>query len=385
MDDMKDNRIRSLMLAAGDLVIFYGVLALVVFVRYGAANFYQNWTIHQFPFSIVFVLWIILFFIAGFYEVEMIAENQLMRERVIRTMFVAAALAITLFYIIPAFGITPKTNLVIHVLLTTLFLLLWRAMHGTILARRSKIRGLFFSTSPEVATFVEYLKSKPHLGYEPISIMTLEESEYQTPTSISTYTLDHTLPDMIRSQKINLVVASHDIHRQKNFAKMLYDILPLGITFIDFPTFYERITGKIPVSFVSEVWFLENLAKTERRVFEITKRIFDITVSLFLGALTVILLPFITLFIKLESRGPIFFKQKRVGKNGKTFELIKFRSMIDNAEKGQAVWAKEDDHRVTKVGNFLRKTRLDELPQIWNVVKGDMSLIGLQPKRHKGI
>lgn len=378
---MTTHRMRNLVLAFGDLAIFYVTLALVLLIRYGGAGFEQNWALHQFPFSIVFLLWIVIFFVAGLYEIEMMIGSSGMRERLTRTMVVAGTVAVILFYIIPAFGITPKTNLVMHVILSTLLLLLWRALHGIILARSKKIKTLFFGSSPEVEKLIEHLQSQPQLNYEPTSMVVSTQNGQQNPSLIPTHSFDHDLPNRILHQKINLVVAARDIRHQKDLIKMLYNILPLGVAFIDFPTFYGRITGKVPVSLISEVWFLENLGETEKRVFEVTKRGFDILASIFLGLAALILFPFIAFLIKFESRGPVFFKQVRVGKNGTTFELVKFRSMIENAERGQAVWAKENDERVTRTGKFLRKTRLDELPQLWNVFRGDMSLIGPRPER----
>ena len=378
---MATHRIRSLILILGDLAVFYLALAFVLLIRYGTAGFEQNWALHQFPFSIVFLLWIVIFFVAGLYEIEVMIGSSGMRERLTRTMVVAGTAAVILFYAVPAFGIAPKTNLVIHVVLSTLLLLLWRALHGIILVRSKKIKILFFGSSPEVEKLIEYLQSQPQLNYEPTSMVVPAQSGQQNSSLVPIYPFNHNLPDKILHQKINLVVAVRDIRHQKDLVKMLYDILPLGVAFIDFPTFYGRITGKVPVSLISEVWFLENLAETEKRVFEITKRGFDILTSVFLGLAALILFPFIAFLIRLGSRGPVFFKQARVGKNSTTFKLVKFRSMIENAERGQAVWAEENDERVTRVGKFLRKTRLDELPQLWNVFKGDMSLIGPRPER----
>jgi lipopolysaccharide/colanic/teichoic acid biosynthesis glycosyltransferase len=116
------------------------------------------------------------------------------------------------------------------------------------------------------------------------------------------------------------------------------------------------------------------------------KRIFDVSISLLALLLTLPLFPLIALAIKLESEGPVIFKQSRIGvataNQTRLFNMYKFRSMVANAEKATgAVWASKNDSRITKVGNFLRKTRLDELPQLWNVLKGDMSIVGPRPER----
>lgn len=111
------------------------------------------------------------------------------------------------------------------------------------------------------------------------------------------------------------------------------------------------------------------------------KRFFDVLVSLVGGAVLLIPMLLIALWIRIDSPGPALFKQERLGKNGKPFTMIKFRSMRLDAEKDGPQWAKKEDDRVTKVGRIIRATRLDELPQLWNIFKGDMSIVGPRPER----
>ena len=125
----------------------------------------------------------------------------------------------------------------------------------------------------------------------------------------------------------------------------------------------------------------ENAAKAEKVFFAATKRAIDIILSIGLAALLLLLFPFISIAIKIESPGPIFFKQKRVGKSGKHFMLWKFRSTHRTAVDESVGWGAEGESIYTRVGNFLRKSYLDELPQIKNVLKGEMSLIGPRPER----
>jgi exopolysaccharide biosynthesis polyprenyl glycosylphosphotransferase len=155
----------------------------------------------------------------------------------------------------------------------------------------------------------------------------------------------------------------------------------LGINFLDFATAYEIITEKVPVSTISKIWFLENLKEGEKKIYDKFKRVFDVFLSFLILILTSPLWPFIVLAIKIEDKGPVFYKQERVGKNKKIFKLIKFRSMVPQAEKEGPKWAEIEDQRVTKVGKFLRRFHLDEIPQMINVIKGDISLVGPRPER----
>ena len=138
---------------------------------------------------------------------------------------------------------------------------------------------------------------------------------------------------------------------------------------------------KVPLEAISQLWFLENISRGEKRLYEFLKRLTDISLAIIGGIVFAVLYPFIALAIKWETEGPVFYKQSRIGKGGKIFEVIKFRTMIKEAEKYGAVWATKNDQRVTKAGRFLRKTRLDELAQVINILKGEMSVVGPRAER----
>ena len=155
-----------------------------------------------------------------------------------------------------------------------------------------------------------------------------------------------------------------------------------GIEVVDAPSFYEEITGKLLIEDITPscLIFSDGFRKTYfKRIF---KQIFDIFFAV-IGLLIIMpLLPFIALLIKISSRGPVFFQQVRTGEGGKEFILYKFRTMHQNAEsRTGAVWAQKNDPRITRVGKFLRKSRIDEIPQLFNVLKGEMSFIGPRPER----
>jgi lipopolysaccharide/colanic/teichoic acid biosynthesis glycosyltransferase len=168
----------------------------------------------------------------------------------------------------------------------------------------------------------------------------------------------------------------------EKIAKKLYQTIPLGANIVDFESFYESIVEKVPVYLINETWFLENIRDINKKNIDILKRIFDIIFSVILGIPTLLLAPLIFLLSKIESNDRLIVRQERVGKNGKIFMLLKFRSMYSATEKdGKAKWADKNDSRITKFGNIIRKTRIDELPQVWNIFKGEMSFVGPRPER----
>jgi len=156
-----------------------------------------------------------------------------------------------------------------------------------------------------------------------------------------------------------------------------------GIEVIDMPNLYQALKRRIPINYIDENWFLREKGfehSTNILVMKV-KRLIDIIVSSIILLISLPLWPLIAMFIKINSRGPVFYTHKRVGKNESLFSLYKFRSMIDKAKEDEALWADKNDKRITLVGKILRKLHLDELPQFWNVIKGEMSLVGPRPER----
>ena len=154
------------------------------------------------------------------------------------------------------------------------------------------------------------------------------------------------------------------------------------------PVLYEKLTGKVAVEHIGSQWYSAlPLKKNPFDTFNrIGKRCLDLICGTIVGSIFAMVFPFVAIAIKLDSPGAIFYKQERVGQYGAKFTVYKFRSMVQNAERnGKAQWAVKGDARITKVGNFIRKTRLDELPQVLNVLKGEMSMVGPRPERYQFI
>ena len=344
---------RKIWLLALDIVSLYLSLFIALTIRYGSFPASELLNAHKLPFFFVYLVWIIIFYIAGLYDIEKFISQSELRNRILKTMAVAGIIAVLMFYSIPFFQITPKTNLLINTLIA--FFIIWfcrKTLFNTAI-KSSKIKVFFIGKEQDIADFAEFINNRPQFGYK-------------------------TTNDILYS---DIIVVSEQAKQNPEFLKSLYEMIRSGKTIIDFDRFYESITGKIPVSLISEVWFLENFMELNKQDFEKIKRVSDIIFSLALFIPFIIIYPAIAAVIKLSSKGSVFYKQKRIGKNGKIFSIIKFRSMIAEAEKNGAQWAKEKDDRITFIGNILRKTRIDELPQIWNVLKGDLSFVGPRPER----
>ena len=188
---------------------------------------------------------------------------------------------------------------------------------------------------------------------------------------------------LIEKHRIDQIIFARGEKDNPRLTKNILSARLKGIEVIDMPDMYQALKWRIPINYVEDNWFLrEKGFEYPKNILAMkTKRLIDIIISSFILLISLPLWPIFALLIKMNSRGPILYVQRRVGKNESFFSLYKFRSMIDKAEENEAVWAGENDKRITFVGKILRKLHLDELPQFWNVIRGEMSLVGPRPER----
>ena len=190
------------------------------------------------------------------------------------------------------------------------------------------------------------------------------------------------LHDLVMREKAHKIVVSLSERRGVLPMQEIMQCKLDGVEVVDAPSFYEQMTGKLLLENTTPSWFVFSQGFKISPTYRLVKRVTDILFAA-LGVLLIMpFLPLLALVIRMDSPGPVFFRQLRVGEKGRDFVLYKFRTMREDAESGTgAVWAQEKDPRVTRIGTFLRKTRIDEIPQLFNVLKGDMSMIGPRPER----
>lgn len=186
---------------------------------------------------------------------------------------------------------------------------------------------------------------------------------------------------LCRAHHIRDIVVCNGIARDKSAMDWMLPCLRLGCRVTNEATFYESSVGRILVDEITPEWFLFTDLKAHCEQYAMMKRIFDIVVSIVGVLVSLPLYPLIALAIKLEDGGPVFYSQDRVGRNGTVFKLWKFRTMRPDAENGESRWASRNDPRITCVGRVLRRTRLDEFPQFFNILWGAMSVVGPRPER----
>ncbi|MBA7623887.1 hypothetical protein ES703_31286 [subsurface metagenome] len=378
-------RTKKLILLIGDVVILYASLAITLTIRYQGFDF-NIFKEHLLPFSIIYLIWLIIFYIHNLYDLDIAKNNIEFSSALIRALIIGAFISIAFFYLAPnltSITITPKTNLFINILVFMVLLYGWRYLFNFLVGSlKLKINTAIIGYSPQVTELAKDIIKNPQLGYKLKLIVKNHEKIDKTelPEIKITQGLEN-LKEILEEEKIATAIVAPEIYQSPDLIQNLFECIRYRIDFISLSEFYENVTQKVPLTAINQVWFLENISQRDKALYGFFKRIFDFV---FAFILLIISLPFwliIALIIKIDSPGPVFYKQTRIGREGKPFKIIKFRSMIKDAEKKGAKWAEDDDKRVTKFGKFIRKTRLDELPQLWNIIKGEMSFVGPRAER----
>jgi len=355
---------RKILVFFGDIFLIYLSLFLTLLLGFFGEFSFEIFSLHLLPFSIIYVFWFIIFYAFGLYDLHLIKTRTSFYGNTLGALAVSLVLGMLFFYTIPFFGITPKTNLIINILIFGILFLGWRRLFYSLFSVHFLSKTAIIGKGSEVEMLKEEINEKPYLGYKIVSI-----------------DLNKDLFSQIQEKNIDTVIFTEEFESNPKMLKALYFCLPARVNFLEFTKAYELIYEKIPVSMVSQSWFLENLKERGKSLYDESKRFFDIILASFLFILTLPFWPFIAIAIKLEDKGYVFYSQERIGKDRKPFILYKFRSMKVGAEKEKAVWAEKKDKRITKVGKFLRQSHLDEIPQMINVIKGDVSLVGPRPER----
>jgi sugar transferase (PEP-CTERM system associated) len=225
------------------------------------------------------------------------------------------------------------------------------------------------------------LGERPECGFAIVGYIGMNESNKVVEEAIAR-TAVHNLTRFVENLGVSEVVLALEERRNALPLKDLLRIKTAGVHVNDFSSFIERETGRVDLDTVNPSWLIfSDGFSSGRAVSSVAKRLFDIAASAILLILTAPVIVLFALVVKLDSRGPAFFRQTRVGLYGQSFDVIKLRSMRTDAEATGAQWATKDDPRVTRIGRFIRKVRIDELPQAWSVLKGEMSFVGPRPER----
>jgi len=366
-------------LVLGDILLIISSFYLSFYIRFfGFVNLLNQYTGAT---VIIVFFYLISFYIFGVYEFSRSFKSSYFVTRFIIAIGLATLLIAGIFYSLPWWK-AGRGLLIINMFFVSLFIYIWRLLCQRVFKVYLKPKRIIIVGAGYAGKYIaDVLKNKP--DYMVCGFIDDDIEKHQI--YIGNYQVlgnCKMMSEVVEKYGIENVVVAITHEKHADLLRELLNIKLKGVEIYDLPTFYEEVSGKIPVSHLREGWIVyATFQGMKSNLYVPIKRWVDILLSL---SMLILLLPFIVvvaILVKIDSPGKALYKQKRVGFNGKVYTIIKFRSMVSNAESGGAIWAKEDDSRITKFGKFIRKFRIDEIPQLWNVLVGEMSFVGPRPER----
>jgi len=358
------NKTRTILILLSDLAAFYLSLFLTLSFKYGLEE-KEAFKAHFLLFLILLPAWFFISYIFDLWQAKTFKNQTIIFLRLFASIFAFALYSMAFIYLFGAnFSISPRRNLLIFCAIFFVLNYLLRSLLKNIFANKFQTKVLIIGESLVSQEIIIALKNNPCMGYIPEIIL-------------GDVLIDD-LEKKISKEKGDILIVFNDaLLCQKKHSEVAYKTLFLkNVEAINLSDFYELIFIKEAVEILDENWFIKNIRT--KKIYEISKRIFDILLS---SILMILLFPIslvIAFLVKIHDNGPVFFNQERMGKGNKPFILHKFRSMIVN---DGPVWTVQNDNRITPIGKFIRSTHLDEIPQLINIFKGDISFVGPRPEQ----
>jgi len=353
---------RVWIIALGDFFAFWLSLYIILSIRIGDVWSSTLASSHVAPFAILYASWALIFFLFGLYDLFVIKPTIPHLRRFGLALLISLLVGVILFYLFPIFGITPKTNLLLQAVLFGIFSFLLRRMFYVLYSKQITRPTVLVGEKSHLDELYNAVKSNPQIGLDIVSYsQDLSESlKKYSDQKNGVFIIDTDSNKISTEDFVNLYKNKNDI--------------------IDIAEAYERYLCKIPIRVISQSWILENIKIKKDIMYSMSSRIIEIIFSILVLIISSPVVAVCAILIYSEDRGPVFFKQDRVGMNGKVFKLFKLRSMRVHEAKKDEVWLSDSGSLITRVGKAIRKTHIDEIPQMINILKGDIALIGPRPE-----
>jgi len=376
---------RMLLLLLAEALLLFGGLVVAVYVRLGAIDAEDALiTRHGFyKAALATVFCLASFYLLDLYDFVVMHDRRELVLRLLQALGLAWIALALVFYLMPQVMIGRGVSM-ISLPLALLLMVGWRlAIHWVLGHPEIGERILIVGSGPFAIEIARETLGRPDAGFRVVGFVdsdpALVGKSLINPKVIG---LTSELGALVRSEHIDrIVVAIGDRRGQFPTEELLRLSLSGDVSIEESASFYERLTGRVLLDLIRPSWLIFSSRGRRARLNELAGAAMHRTVALLGAILSFPIAIFTAMLIKIESRGPIFYRQERVGKNGRVFSLMKFRSMRVDAEKDGPVWAKTEDERTTRVGRIIRKIRVDEIPQFWNILRGDMNFVGPRPER----
>ncbi len=372
--------VRNLLFVLGEGTLIFFAIKIVYFFFYGFNSLHSLLFVTSVKAILVTLVFQLSLYFFDLYDLSRIRSFMDTATRMLQALGIGCIMLAGVYYIFPKIGISSSVFFYSYVAFC-IAILTWRLLYYVILKKKLfAVPLLIIGTGKMAGEITEIIEQDQNSGYR-IAAFFGESEPAQDTQKTPVLPLSSSLDDACRRFGADQIIVALDDRRGTMPIADLLQCKLHGTSIQDGISFYESITGKILVKNVNPAWLIFSDGFQSTRLSYYLKRTLDVCLSLF-GLLISLPITLPTTFlIKRESPGPVFYLQERIGERGVPFDVIKFRSMRDDAEKNGAVWARPNDTRVTKIGGFIRKVRIDEIPQMWNVLKGEMSFVGPRPER----
>lgn len=379
---------RRLVLRLGDVVATVLAVLLSLLI----------WTIvdKRRPYNLAFILeqgywlillpglWLLLASANDFYDLQLAAARLATAVRLVVITLQMMIVYLIIFFLSPREEL-PRLFILYYSVTSFMLIMLWRMIRPRLMSWASeRRRALIVGANWGGELIVQAIREHAPGQYELVGAIGGPDDEVLGVDGLKVLGTGREMLEIAQQHGVTEVIVATPCELTGELFQGVMDCHQQGISIVPMTLLYERLTGRVPVEYVGKDWAII-LPIESASIFDpypLLKRLFDLILATCGMIAFTVLLPFVAIAMQLDSPGPIFFSQTRVGKGGKPFRIVKLRSMIPDAEKHTgAVFASKDDRRITRVGRLLRKSRLDEVPQLWNVLRGEMSMIGPRPER----
>lgn len=377
---------RRLLLMAGDgfATVFAVFVGLAVWSIVAREPFDARFVLPRvYWFAVLPPVWFFLASANDFYNLRVTARRG---QSMIRLLFIELQLVVVylIIFFLAGRDELPRLFILYYAILSFVLIAVWRLARPYLIGwTASRRRALIVGSGPTAESIQQAIAEEAAGEYRVLGMIGSSEENGAPRSPLGT---GRDLPRLVKRLAISELIVAYDTALPVDVFQGILACYEQGVTIVPMPILYEQITGRVPIEHVGQVHWAVVLPlegnSLSLRIYLFLKRLMDIAVALVgLACFGLILAP-LGIAMQLDSRGPLFYRQERTGRGGKVFHIVKLRSMIPDAEKHTGPqWATDDDPRITRIGRFLRKTRLDEAPQLINVLRGEMSIVGPRPER----
>ncbi|MHB1330713.1 MAG: sugar transferase, partial [Minisyncoccota bacterium] len=313
-----------LILLAGDILFFIISLWISLFLRTFGVPSLELFNAHVVPFAVLFIVWVTVFYISGLYGKHTVILRSRLPNILLNAQLVNSAIAVLFFYLVPFFGITPKTVLFIYLAVSFVAILIWRIQGYFLVESRTPENAILIGAGSEMKELFHEVNSNDIYKIRFISSVDLTRTDKKG--------FWDEIVKRVYEEDVSVIAIDLGNERVEPILPHLYNLIFSKVTFVDMHRMYEDIFDRVPLSLLRYTWFLENISTHPRTAYDAMKRLMDILLSFVLGIVSIVVYPFVYIAIKLDDGGSIFITQERVGQGNRVVRIHKFRSMSRNDE-----------------------------------------------------